>query len=337
MFTCLLVALTVTFVSSPAAAELSKAAIEFQERLESMARVFEANPEMKLQKGSGWKPYNRLKWFYEQRTLNGELPPPGARWAAWERKRELEAQVGRARATWFALGPTNLAGRMLAIDFDPSNPTTVYAGGADGGVWKSTDNGDTWLPRSDELPSIAVGGLAVSKTDPDIIVIGTGEATLNIDRVTGVGILRSTDAGATWLTTSLTLNPGSTHGFHVVRSGPDGSFLAGASDGLYRRGGLLRHPLEAGRSQHRFHGQGPRLGRQQRQDLDRRRGHVYEGGKWPATQFTSGGKARAGTSSASTRRQTAGPTGWTWNPRGCLPARATTTSCARAIPTIRTK
>ena len=159
-FTGLLVALTVTFVSGPAAAELSEAAIEFQERLDSMARVFEANPEMKLQKGSGWKPYNRLKWFYEQRTLNGELPPPGARWAAWERKRELEARAGRAGATWFTLGPTNLAGRMLAIDFDPTNPTTVYAGAASGGVWKSTDKGDTWVPRSDELPSLAVGGLA---------------------------------------------------------------------------------------------------------------------------------------------------------------------------------
>ena len=57
---------------------------------------------------------------------------------------------------------------------------------------------------SDELPSLAVGGIAVAPFNTNIVVIGTGEATQNIDRVGGVGILRSTDGGATWKTEAIT-------------------------------------------------------------------------------------------------------------------------------------
>jgi photosystem II stability/assembly factor-like uncharacterized protein len=165
--------------------------------------------------------------------LDGQLPAPGARWAVWEEK--VRREQGRtSRATWFSLGPANFAGRMLAIDFDPNDASTVYAGAASGGVWKTTDSGATWTPISDELPSIAIGGLAVDKTDPNVVVIGTGEGTFNIDRVGGVGILRSTDAGATWETTDLSYTEASGHGFHVVECSPNGTFLAGATDGLWR-------------------------------------------------------------------------------------------------------
>jgi hypothetical protein len=92
---------------------------------------------------------------------------------------------------------------------------------------------------SDEIMSLAVGGLAVDPFDPSIVVIGTGEGTFNIDRVGGVGILRSTDAGVTWNTTSLTYPAvgygGGGHGFHVIEANPlTGTMLAGATDGLWR-------------------------------------------------------------------------------------------------------
>ncbi|MBZ0270149.1 T9SS type A sorting domain-containing protein [bacterium] len=233
-----LIALGLVAVSSSrATAAPSAEALSVADRLESMGAYFEAHPELKEQKGSGWNPYNRLKWFHEQRMLNGELPAPGARWRAWERKRELEIDLEHNRAfgsSWFSLGPNNLAGRMLAVDFDPNNASTVYAGAAGGGAFKSTDSGATWFPITDELPTLAVGGLAVSKTNSNIVVIGTGEATLNIDRIGGVGLLRSTDAGATWDTTSVSYGVVSGHGFHFVEAGPNGTFLAGATDGLYR-------------------------------------------------------------------------------------------------------
>ena len=68
---------------SAAAPEVSAEARQVQEKFDAMGRYFEAHPELKTTPGSGWKPYNRSKWFHEQRMHEGELPPAGARWAAW--------------------------------------------------------------------------------------------------------------------------------------------------------------------------------------------------------------------------------------------------------------
>lgn len=221
---------------APAVADPRDAATDpsadFLARLDAMGREIEALPH---RSGSGWKPYQRLRWFHEQRMTNGELPEVGARWRAWEQRRELERDASRRMSTtWFSLGPENAAGRMLALAFHPTDPDVLYGGAAGGGVWKTTDNGASWFPISDELPTLAVGGIAVSPTNPNVVVIGTGEATLNIDRIGGVGVFRSLDGGATWETTDLTYSVISGHGFHVVEAGPNGTFLAGATDGLWR-------------------------------------------------------------------------------------------------------
>lgn len=210
--------------------------VSMNDWLEKMGAHYEAHPELKQTKGSGWKPYNRFKWFYEQRMLNGEDIPVGARWNAVQQKLELERNRPAApRASWFSLGPNNFGGRMLDIEFDPNTPTTIYAAAAGGGLFKSTNNGVNWFPVTDEIGSLAVGAVCVLPSDPNIVLIGTGEATFNIDRIGGVGILRSTDAGTTWNTTSLSLPASSGHGFHVMEVNPlTGTILAGATDGLWR-------------------------------------------------------------------------------------------------------
>ena len=215
--------------AAPAAAE------HVSEWLARKQRAFELYPEYQDLPGHGWKPYHRLKWFYEQRLVNGEEPEVGARWLVWEEKIRREQAAPSARATWFSVGPSNLAGRILALAFDPTDTDILYAGSASGGLWKSTSGGTSWMPLTDELPTLAVGGVAVSPLNPNVVVIGTGEGTLNIDRVGGVGVLKSTDAGATWSTTGLGYAVSSGHGFHVIRANPvSGTLLAGATDGLYR-------------------------------------------------------------------------------------------------------
>ncbi|MCA9752045.1 MAG: T9SS type A sorting domain-containing protein [Gemmatimonadetes bacterium] len=201
---------------------------------DEIAAWYESHPELATQPGSGWKPYQRIKWFVEQRMYEGKLPEPGARWKVWEERMRRAEVRGRGASTWFSLGPANFSGRMLSIAFDPTNASIVYAGAAGGGLWKSTDGGLAWTPITDELPSIAIGGVAVSPTNPSIVVIGTGEGTPNIDQIGGVGILRSTDAGATWGTTNVTFAVNSGHGFHSVDAGPNGTLLAGAVNALYR-------------------------------------------------------------------------------------------------------
>ena len=224
------------FSSVAQAAPTEKNSRSMMSWLDQMGAYYDAHPELKQTKGSGWKPYNRAKWFYEQRMVNGEEVPVGARYEICKIKNEMErANEASARSTWFTLGPTNFAGRMLDLEFDLLDPSTLYAGAAGGGLWKTTNNGGSWEPLSDETGSLAVNAICVAPSDSDIILIGTGEATFNIDRISGVGILRSTDGGATWNPTNVTYNESQGHGFHVMEANPlTGTILAGATDGLWR-------------------------------------------------------------------------------------------------------
>ncbi|MFN8176736.1 MAG: T9SS type A sorting domain-containing protein [bacterium] len=228
------------WLRTASAAPLSDDAQQFQSWFNQMDAYYASHPELTQaeegdrEAGNGWEPYSHLKWFWTPRLQDGELPAPGARWHASEVRRERMSRA-TPRANWFSLGPANFAGRMLAIDFDPTNSSIVYVGAASGGVWKSTDSGTSWTPISDDLPSLAVGGIAVAPFNSNIVVIGAGEATANIDRVGGVGILRSTDAGATWNTTNVTYLVSQGHGYNFVKANPlTGTMLAGTTDGMWR-------------------------------------------------------------------------------------------------------
>jgi photosystem II stability/assembly factor-like uncharacterized protein len=97
------------------------------------------------------------------------------------------------------LGPFR-GGRATAVSGVAQQPNTFYFGSAGGGVWKTTDSGTTWKPLWDHFPqaSPSVGALAVAPSDPNIIYVGTGEANIRSDVITGNGMYKSSDAGKTW-------------------------------------------------------------------------------------------------------------------------------------------
>lgn len=104
-----------------------------------------------------------------------------------------------ALRAWANLGPANQGGRTRTLIIDPGNPSVMYAGGATGGVWKSTDGGGAWVPISDlQLPNLSITSLAFDPQAATTIYAGTGEGFFASGGLRGAGIFRSLDAGATW-------------------------------------------------------------------------------------------------------------------------------------------
>ena len=94
------------------------------------------------------------------------------------------------------VGPRPIAGRVLSVVVVDAK--TVYVGTSGGGVWKTTDGGLNWKPKTDSQPSLTIGALALDPTNQNVVYAGTGDFNVYYDAYSGVGILRSADAGETW-------------------------------------------------------------------------------------------------------------------------------------------
>ena len=100
---------------------------------------------------------------------------------------------------WVERGPANVPGRTRGVIVFSDNPDTWLAGAVGGGIWKTTDGGDTWIPKTDDFPSLAVTTLAYCESSPNIVYAGTGEYIASAaTAIVGDGIYKSTDKGETW-------------------------------------------------------------------------------------------------------------------------------------------
>ncbi len=99
---------------------------------------------------------------------------------------------------WRCIGPFR-GGRVVAVAGDVTSPMVFYFGACAGGVWKTTDGGTYWQNVSDGyFKTAAVGALAVSTSDPNVIYAGMGETAIRGDVSHGDGVYKSTDGGKTW-------------------------------------------------------------------------------------------------------------------------------------------
>jgi len=177
------------------------------------------------------KPFARAREMFRRRFSAIGVPPEGLRQFQVEQVRELRKRAeidsgrpdrepadrkpspdgGRQPETgacnWTPLGPSGVvvdanrvwSGRTLSIAFDPTTSSTVYVGTAGGGVWKSTDGGETWSPKTDYQVSLAIGAVAVDPNNRLHVLAGTGEYdNFYIGTYYGNGVLRSNDGGDTW-------------------------------------------------------------------------------------------------------------------------------------------
>jgi photosystem II stability/assembly factor-like uncharacterized protein len=151
-------------------------------------------------------PADAARWFFEQRAYPLNTLPPDYRFEAFNyvkkrwgnAQRQTKTRSAEATDRWIEIGPDNVGGRILSLALHPGDDNIVYAGAADGGVFKTIDGGQTWRALNDNLPSLAIKSLALDPGNPEVIYAGTGEGSFNIDAAQGRGVMKSTDGGATW-------------------------------------------------------------------------------------------------------------------------------------------
>jgi photosystem II stability/assembly factor-like uncharacterized protein len=99
---------------------------------------------------------------------------------------------------WRCLGPANPGGRIDDFAVVEINPSIIYVGTASGGVWKTSNNGVTWIPVFDNQETSSIGDVTISQANPDIVWVGTGEPNNRQSSSWGNGVYKSQDGGSTW-------------------------------------------------------------------------------------------------------------------------------------------
>jgi photosystem II stability/assembly factor-like uncharacterized protein len=145
-------------------------------------------------------------WFYLQRAYpNDKIPIEKYFTAIEEKQNMISKNLNTFGAGWYPVGPSNVGGRITALDYDPVN-NFLYIGAAAGGIFKSTDFGNSWIPKTDFFPSLSIGALVVDPVNSNVIYCGTGEANISTDSYAGFGMLKSTDYGETWFISGLVVS-----------------------------------------------------------------------------------------------------------------------------------
>lgn len=135
-----------------------------------------------------------------------ESTPPEVRLQGFAQHLEMKKNSPFKDLKWQFLGPTNVSGRCtdVAVVTPKGKNYTIYVATASGGVWKTENEGTTWVPIFDQELSTSIGDIAIAPSNPEIIWVGTGEANIFRSSHAGCGIYKSTDGGKTWQHMGLT-------------------------------------------------------------------------------------------------------------------------------------
>ncbi|QSE97994.1 VPS10 domain-containing protein [Fulvivirga lutea] len=146
-----------------------------------------------------------------------------------------------ADATFTERGPSNVPGRTRAILIDPDDPTqaTWFAGNVSGGIWKTTNSGESWTEIAPDLDNMAIVTLAMSEANTDVIYAGTGEGFVfgGTFILNGDGIYKTTDKGTTWNVLASTLNSEFQNVSRIIVDPTDENIVIASTSGYKAIGG----------------------------------------------------------------------------------------------------
>lgn len=189
-------------------------------------------------------------WSGARAYPSADLPPDRhVRAFDWMRKATAKRRpIPSAGSGWRYIGPSNLSGRMLSVALNPLNPSTIYAGSASGGLWRSHTGGvaGDWERVATGHPVLGVAAIAIAPGDSNVVYIGTGEvyryagtagglAVRTTRGSYGMGLLKTTDGGATW-SKSLDWSYNQERGVQAIRINPlnPSTVWAATTEGIYR-------------------------------------------------------------------------------------------------------
>lgn len=217
----LLFAVIVAVVSvafwTPISKTLAGMEIPFFDKEPDLPGIFESEEDEAMETRGGSKEEyltRRAEAYALLRGIDGVTPvDPQMRVDAvkeLEKEQERQARLPESNfkdallADWVPFGPAPIflgnleySGRTTAIAVHPTNPDIVYAGTAQGGVYRSTNGGTTWTPLMDNALSLAIGAIAIAPSNPEIVYVGTGEPNFSSDSFFGVGVYRIDNASTT--------------------------------------------------------------------------------------------------------------------------------------------
>jgi hypothetical protein len=200
-----------------------------------------------IQKGKGFKAFKRMEYMLFQRSYpSGKKNDPTLAWNETLKFRSLYSGSGKANRTaaanWTSLGPSSWQttsynpgnGRVNGITVDPLDHNIIYTGTPSGGLWKSTDCGNTWTCLTDDLPIIGTSCIAIHPTNTDTLYIATGDGDASDNY--SLGVLKSYDGGLTWNNTGLSWTIYQYHSLRTIIMDPTNPnvLLVAADNGVYR-------------------------------------------------------------------------------------------------------
>lgn len=126
--------------------------------------------------------------------------PPEERMKMYANHLQMKDSSLFKNLNWQYVGPTNISGRMTDVEVvrPKGENYIIYAAGATGGLWKTTNEGTTWEPIFENAQSTSIGDVTLAPSNQNIIWIGTGEANIFRSSNAGAGVFKSIDAGKTW-------------------------------------------------------------------------------------------------------------------------------------------
>ena len=236
----LLMTTMVIYLSQTKTTTTDKSSPEYASQNSLTLRAYEL--ERKKNKPAG-KRYDRpdvaMEYEIELRSLTGQpfSYQPNWRFAAHQQAKRFSIyKKSGDDLQWVERGPGNIGGRTRSVVVHPQNSKIWWVAAVGGGIWQTTDGGESWICQSDELPVLSATTLDICLNQPDILYAGTGEGFYNYDAIIGDGIFKTVNGGQTW--TQLPSTTGNYNFRYVNRvivhpQNPDIVFAA-TNEGLYR-------------------------------------------------------------------------------------------------------